>query len=289
MSEYVSLSTIIENPVTEMKSELEELNVFSAINEGDEVYPGSGVWAQVFPGMDRITLDANQQLHHRFEVYINILQGASDTSLPDLRAASHQAFDKLLEDTSHNGSCWKSIPVSWRPGLYARGEYVFSGVQCIWEVENWQTFPLPTHVGATYSDMSSVVETIIDQVKDEISALPDIDVLTEGERLYDYEGTFAYVIPGEDQIDSSNIRRLEHVLTIYQNLLTMSGTTTLSEMREIGETVYDTLMSDITHLGICNYLLPAIWHPGLLRIGDIRYVGIYSEWRASMLHSYTPT
>ena len=119
--------------------------------------------------------------------------------------------------------------------------------------------------------------------------MPEIDDINEGEELYRGEGTVAWVIPGPSSISSFSRARLQHTMTVYQNLLTASTTMTLAEMRKIGEAAYDALMQDITHGRSCTSCLPRLWQPGFLQYGPVSYVGILSDWEARILQTYTPT
>lgn len=292
MSEYVPLSTIIEDPVEAFKDELESLGIFERINEGEEIYLGAEPWAMVIPGPDRILLAGNQQLQHRITLYVNFIQGVGDANratLADLRDIAHLGFNKLMEDLTHNDTCHNCLPISWNPGFMAWGEYRFLGVQTVWVGENWQTFPLPDYPGRAYTDMENVVETVIARFKTELEAVTGIDDISEGDEPYPGEGTVAWVLPGEDTITQRQYGRLEHAMTIYQCLLSSSPTMPFSEMRAIGEAAYDALMADITHNRTCSDCIPTLWHPGILEYGDLSFVGIQANWRARVLHNYTPT
>lgn len=291
LSEYVSLQTIIEDPVENFKSALRSLNVFAKVDEGEEIYTGTEPWAIVIPGPDTIRLEGNQQLRHSMRIYVNFLWGVADGigSLEELRLPAEEAFDHLLTDQTRGGTCFNCLPLSWHPGFMTYGEYTFAGIQTTWAAENWQTFPLPSKTGRTWENMKDVIEKIIAAFKDEIFDVPGIDDINEGEELYTGEGTVAWVIPGPTSIASSMRARLQHTMTIYQNLLSSSETMTLAEMRTIGEAAYDALMQDITHDRSCTVCLPTLWHPGFLKFGAVSYVGILSNWDARILMPYTPT
>jgi len=289
MSEYVPLSTVIEDPVQAFKDELEALGIFARINEGEEIYMGSEPWAMVIPGPDRITLEGLQQLRHYITIYVNFMQGAGDTTLRDLRKIAYAGFNKLMADLTHGGTCHNCLPSQWNPGFMSWEEYRFLGVQTMWIVENWQTFPGPSRQGKVYTDMEDVVETVIAQFKAELEEVVGVDEVSEGDKPYPGEGTVAWVIPGEDRVTQRQYRRLEHAMTIYQCLLSSSPTMELSEMRELGEACYDRLMEDISHKGACTSCIPTLWHPGLLEYGGVSFVGIQANWRAQILETYTPT
>ncbi len=217
------------------------------------------------------------------------MQGSAATTLKELRATAESAFDSLMADQTRGGTCFNCLPISWQPGFMQSGEYTFLGIQTTWEAENWQTFPLPGHLGKEWTSMGDIVEKIIDAFKDEISDVPGIDDISEGEEIYRGEGTVAWVIPGPDSIESIARARLQHTMTVYMNLLSSSTTMTLAEMRKIGEAAYDALMQDITHNQSCTICLPQLWHPGFLQFGELSYLGILSNWEARVLHRYTPT
>ena len=289
MSEYVSLERIIEDPLENVKSTLKNMNRFGRIDEGTEVYQGTEPWAIVLPGPDTIRLDANQQLKHTMRIYVNYLQAQGSATLPDLRALGEAAHDVLMEDQTRGGTCWNCLPLSWQPGFMTAGEYTFLGIQSTWGAENWQTFSPPGLRGREWTSMEDVIEKIVAAFKDELLDVPGIDDINEGEELYQGEGTVAWVIPGPTSIGSFSRARLQHTMTLFQNLLTSSPTMTLAEMREIGEAAYDVLMQDITHDRSCTSCLPRLWHPGFLQFGPVSYVGILSNWEARILQPYTPT
>ena len=289
MSVYVSLERIIEDPLESVKSTLKNMNVFGKIDEGNEIYQGTEPWAIVLPGPDTISLDANQQLKHTMRIYVNYLQAQGSATLSELRALGEAAHDVLMEDQTRGGTCFNCLPMSWSPGFMASGEYTFVGIQTTWGAENWQTFPLPASVGREWTAMEDVVEKIIAAFKEELLDVPGIDDINEGEELYLGEGTVAWVIPGPTSIGSFSRARLQHMMTVFQNLLTASTTMSLAEMRKIGEAAYDALMQDITHDQSCSSCLPRLWHPGFLQFGPVSYVGILSNWEAKILQTYTPT
>jgi len=289
LSAYVSLERIIEDPLENVKSTLKDMNAFGKVDEGTEIYQGSEPWAIVLPGPDTIRLDANQQLKHTMRVYVNYLQAQGEATLSDLRALGESAHDALMIDQTRGGTCWNCLPLSWHPGFMTAGEYTFIGVQTVWGAENWQTFSPPGTLGREWTSMEDIVEKIVAAFKDELLDVPGIDDINEGEEIYTGEGTVAWVIPGSSSIGSFSRARLQHTMTIYQNLLTSSTTRTLAEMREIGEAAYDALMVDITHDQSCSSCLPRLWHPGFLQYGSSSFVGILSNWEARILQPYTPT
>lgn len=289
MSEYVSLERIIEDPLENVKSTLKAMNVFGRIDEGTEIYRGSEPWAIVIPGPDTIRLDANQQLKHTMRIYVNYLQAQDAVTLPELRSLGESAHDRLMADQTRGGTCFNCLPISWQPGFMTMGEYTFIGIQTTWGAENWQTFAPPGSLGREWTSMEDVIENVIAAFKDKLLDVVGIDDINEGEEVYQGDGTVAWVIPGSTSIGSFSRARLQHTMTIYQNLLTASTTRTLGEMRKIGEAAYDALMQDVTHDRNCSVCLPKLWHPGFLQFGSVSYVGILSNWEARILQPYTPT
>lgn len=278
----------MEPPIAQFKAELAELNIFDRINEGDKVYEGSKPWAIVVPGIDRISLEGMQRLNHRFQIHVNILQGVDNATLPELRAHAETAYNKLLEDLQHNDTCFNSFPVSWQPGFMTFDSYQFSGVQMIWEGLNFQTFSPKEFGGREWTSMEDVVERIVAAFKDELMDVAEIDEITEGEQIYTGEGVVAWVIPGQDAITSSHRARLQHTMTIYQNLIASSVDMSFAEMRKIGQLAYDRLMEDITHDRSCTVCLPTMWHPGFLQFGEQRFTGTQTTWSARILQNYAP-
>lgn len=289
ISEYVPLNTVLEPPLVEFKAELASLNIFDVINEGEQVYEGTEPWAMVIPGIDRINHVGMEQLDHRFQIYVNILQGVDNATLPELRKHAETAYNKLLEDLQHNDTCFNCFPVSWHPGFMTLDTYQFVGVQMIWEAQGYQTFPLPTSYGRAWTSMEDVVEKIIAEFKDELGDVVEIDEITEGERVYTGEGVVAWVIPASDAIVSSARARFEHNMTIFQNLIAASTDMTFAEMRKIGQLAYDRLMVDTTHDRTCTVCLPSMWHAGFIQFGPQRFVGTQTTWGARILQTYTPT
>ena len=288
MSEYVSLATLLEDPIQEIKNELQSLGIFDDINEGEQVYTGEGAWAMVIPWIDQIEHRGNQQLLHHQTVYVTFLQGAENSSLRDLSQKATLGYDKLMLDQRHNNTCWNCLPTHWAGGFYSLGDYSFVGIQTAWEIRNFQTFALPDALGDGYTTMRGITETPLEAIKTRLRAMAELDDVSEGEKTYPGQGTVAWVISGPDQIDTLNFRTLQHQQTIYSDLIS-SKDMTLAEMRMIGEKVYDAMMEDPTLDGTCTVCLPRQWHPGFLQYGEQSYVGIESIWGARVLQQYTPT
>jgi len=287
VSEYVSLATLLELPLQKFKDELAALGVFTEINEGEEIYTGVEPWAMVIPGADHITLEGNQQLLHKQEIFVLFLQASASAPLSELRKTAEQGFNALMVDQRHGDTCWNCLPTRWAPGFYSLGDSNFAGVQTKWEVRNYQTF-IPPEQGNAYTSMENLVETVLAEIKVEVASVSGIDEVSEGEHPYPGAGTVSWVIPGPDRIQSFNRAKLGHSMTVYQNLVS-SLDLTLAEMRAIGQRVYDKMMVDITHNNSCLSCLPRLWNPGFLQYGEQSFVGVESIWEATMLHAYTPT
>lgn len=288
MSEYVSLSTIVEPLLQEFKDELALLNLFAEINEGEKVYEGSDAWAMVIPGPDNISKAGLQQVLHQMTIWTLFLQAHGDTTPKALREVAEKGYDKLMEDQTHGGNCWECLPIHWEAGYMQFGPTTFVGVQTAWLARAYQTYDLPTKKFRPFTDMETMIEGVIEQFKNELGELVDIDDISEGEKPYPGQGTVAWVVPGRSTIRSVARATLEHRFSIYQILLSSSTSMTFREMRTIGELAYDRLMEDVTHERTCSECMPSLWHPGFLQIGEQSYVGIQTVWDARLLQDYTP-
>lgn len=286
---YATLSSVTEPLLQAFKDELDVLKIFSEINEGDKVYEGSDAWAMVVPGPDNISKAGMQQLLHGMVIWVLFLQEQSGSTPKELRKVAEQGYDKLMEDQTHGDTCWECLPILWDPGYMQYGETTFVGVQSAWLARAYQTYDLPVKKFTTFTDMETIIESVIAEFKKELGELVAIDDISEGEVPYLGSGTVAWVVPGRSTISSVARARLEHRFTIYQNLLTSSPSMTLREMRAIGEEAYDRLMEDVTHDRTCAECMPTLWHPGFLKYGEASYVGIQTAWDARVLQDYTPT
>ena len=145
MSSYSpDLVDIFEPVIAQFKEELEDTGLFDEIDEGENVYEGSGTKAMVVMGTDNITSVGMQNLQHRVTIFVLILTTETGVSPADLRKAMSPAYDALMADITHNGTCWKALPRSWAPGLLQYGGQTYVGIAGEWEVINFQSYAAPT-------------------------------------------------------------------------------------------------------------------------------------------------
>lgn len=143
MSSYVKLEDLLEPCIEKFKSELEELAVFTRVSEGEYEYE-KGYEAWVIPGPNRIVHSGMSHLTHVMTIYVIFLASATDAKHPDLRKIGERAYDKLMEDITHGGTCRKSIPSLFHPGYIQDGEELCVGILSNWETEFRQAYVLPT-------------------------------------------------------------------------------------------------------------------------------------------------
>lgn len=143
MSLTPTMENVMEPVIEQFKAELEATGLFTEINEGEYVYEGSGRVAMVFPGPDRPRSIGLQQLEHRMPIYTIILDSDEDTTPEALRKDMHPAYDALMEDVSHSGTCWLCLPTLWHPGLLQWGDRTFVGILGMWLARIMQTYVPP--------------------------------------------------------------------------------------------------------------------------------------------------
>lgn len=139
-----NLEDIFEPVIEKFKEELENTGLFDEIDEGENVYEGQGSKAMVIAGTDTITSAGMQSLQHRVTIFILILTTEEGVSPADLRKAMHPAYDALMADITHGGTCWKALPRKWDPGLLQHGGQTYVGIAGEWEIINFQRYSVPT-------------------------------------------------------------------------------------------------------------------------------------------------
>jgi hypothetical protein len=139
---------IVEPVVAKIMDELDDMNIFNVIDQGDEdpskVY--EGLRASVFPGEDIIDSIGMAQLRHTFPVYV-IITNFDESSAPSaLRKKLAPVYDALMADITHDGTCWKCFPKIWHAGLmvWPSGQRMV-GVLSKWEAVVMQKYT-PPHV-----------------------------------------------------------------------------------------------------------------------------------------------
>jgi len=127
-----------------------------------------------------------------------------------------------------------------------------------------------------YQDIKTLYEPIVAAYKEEIEEL-DLFKVSEGEGLYE-SGLEAWVIPGRDRIDATAMRMLQHFLELNVIVFASAEDSTLPQLREYGEQVYNKLMEDITHGGTCKWALPMLFHPGYMQVQGVTTVGVLMQY-----------
>lgn len=145
MSAYSpNLEDIFEPVIAKFKEELENTGLFDEIDEGENVYEGQGAKAMVIAGTDNITSAGMQSLQHRVTIFVLILTTEEGVSPADLRKEMSPAYDALMVDITHGGTCWKALPRRWDPGLLQHGGQTYVGIAGEWEITNFQRYSTPT-------------------------------------------------------------------------------------------------------------------------------------------------
>ncbi len=145
MSTYgPKLEEIFEPVIAKFIEELENTTLFDEVDEGENVYEGVGTKAMVVMGTDNIRSVGMQKLQHTVIIYVLIFTGDEGVSPSALRKTMSPAYDALLADITHGGTCWKALPRKWDPGLLQYGGQTYVGIAGEWEIVNFQTYPAPT-------------------------------------------------------------------------------------------------------------------------------------------------
>ena len=145
MSTYgPNLEEIFEPVIAKFIEELENTKLFDEVDEGENVYEGVGTKAMVVMGTDNIRSVGNQKLQHTVIIYVLIFTTEEGVSPAALRKAMSPAYDALLADITHEGTCWKALPRKWDPGLLQYGGQTYVGIAGEWEIVNFQSYPAPT-------------------------------------------------------------------------------------------------------------------------------------------------
>jgi len=129
MSEvYQEMETLYEPIIAAYKSELSKLDIFDKISEGEELYTEGDLEVWVVPGRDRIESRTMHMVEHFLELNIIIMTSAEDTLPPDLRIYGHKAYDALMADITHNGTCTWALPTLFHPGYMQIGDILTVGI-----------------------------------------------------------------------------------------------------------------------------------------------------------------
>lgn len=141
---YVPLADIYEPIIEAFKEELENMDVFDRVSEGEELYDLMLKEAWVVPGRDRIESGGMHMLRHFLELNVIIFNSAEDAKQPELRALGEQAYDALLADITHGGTCHWALPTLFHPGYVQMSGATVVGVLMQFNVNFEQFYPLPS-------------------------------------------------------------------------------------------------------------------------------------------------
>jgi len=144
MSYGPNLEEIFEPVIAKFIEILENTGLFDEIDEGQNVYKGTGTKAMVVMGADTIRSVGMQKLQHTVVIYVLIFTTEEGVAPADLRKAMSPAYDALMADITFGGTCWKGFPRKWDPGLLQYGGQVYVGIAGEWEIVNFQTYTVPT-------------------------------------------------------------------------------------------------------------------------------------------------
>jgi len=140
---YTNLEDLYEPIIEAFKAELEDLGIFDKISEGEELYT-QDLEAWVLPGRDRIEHAGMHMLHHFLEVNVIIFTSAEGSMPQDLRPHGHQAYNKLMEDITHGGTCKWAMPTLFHPGYMQVNDLLTVGILMQFTAHFMQFYPLPT-------------------------------------------------------------------------------------------------------------------------------------------------
>jgi len=141
---YINLETLYEPLIEAYKQELEALEIFDKISEGEDLYEEGKLEAWVIPGRDRIESAGMHMLRHYLEINIIIFNSAENSTQAELRKVGHQAYDKLMEDVTHGGTCMWALPALFHPGYMNMGDILTVGVLIQHICHFTQFYPLPS-------------------------------------------------------------------------------------------------------------------------------------------------
>lgn len=125
---YQKMEDLYEPIIAAYKSELTELDIFDKISEGQDLYNEGTLEVWVVPGRDRIESRTMHMLEHFLELNIIIMTSAEDTLPPDLREIGHKAFDALMADITHGGTCKWALPTLFHPGYMQIADILTVGI-----------------------------------------------------------------------------------------------------------------------------------------------------------------
>lgn len=142
---YVSLRDLYEPIIEAFKAELSDMDKFDRVSEGEELYDLMTQEAWIVPGRDRIESAGMHMLRHFLEMNVIIFNSdRENASQPDLRALGEEAYDTLMADITHGGSCHWALPNLFHPGYVQIGGTTVVGVLIQFTCHFEQFYPLPS-------------------------------------------------------------------------------------------------------------------------------------------------
>ena len=142
---YVNLEDLIEPIIEAFKGTLEEMDKFDRISEGEELYELMTQEAWVIPGRDRIESGGMHMLRHFLEMNVIIFNSEGENaSQTELRLLGEQAYNALMADITHGGSCSWALPTLFHPGYVQIGGATVVGVLIQFVCNFEQFYPLPS-------------------------------------------------------------------------------------------------------------------------------------------------
>lgn len=141
---YVNLEDIFEPIVAAFKEELENMGIFNRVSEGEELYDLMTQEAWVIPGRDRIESGGMHMLRHFLDMNVIIFNSEPEkTTQTELRLIAEQAYNTLLQDITHGGTCHWALPTVFHPGFVQIGGATVVGVLIQFACHFEQFYPLP--------------------------------------------------------------------------------------------------------------------------------------------------
>jgi len=140
MSNYDKMEDVYEPVVDAIKAELEATGLFDEVDEGENIYEGSGRKAMVIGGPDNIRSVGSAVLEHQILIYVIILDSDEGTTPSKLRQDMAPAYDTLMEDVKHGGTCWVCLPTLWSPGFLQWGDRTYVGILSQWMARVHQVY-----------------------------------------------------------------------------------------------------------------------------------------------------
>jgi hypothetical protein len=142
---YVNLEDIYEPIVEAFKDTLLNMDKFDRVSEGEELYDLMTQEAWVVPGRDRIESGGMHMLRHYLDMNVIIFNSEAETaSQPELRLLGEEAYNELMQDITHGGTCHWALPTLFHPGYVQIGGTTVVGVLMQFTCHFEQFYPLPS-------------------------------------------------------------------------------------------------------------------------------------------------